>query len=132
MRLATRQVLLFLSKGMNRGTWKDLEELVRTWAIDRGEIFIYAGPIYDGGTTKTIGKNKVAVPSRLYKIVYDPGRRDAIAFIMPNEALRTEDLPLYIVTVRDVEVRTGLNFLSSFEKELQDSIETTRAAGLWQ
>lgn len=41
-------------------------------------------------------------------------------------------MPLYIVTVRDVEEKTGLDFLSSLEKKLQDSIETTRAAGLWQ
>jgi len=121
-----------VGKKMNQGIWKDLEERVRTWAIDRGELFIYTGPIYDGGTTKTIGKNKVAVPSHLYKIVYDPNKQEAIAFIMPNKALKTEDLPLYIVTIRDVEETTGLDFLSGLEKELQDSIETTRAAGLWQ
>ncbi len=81
---------------------------------------------------KTIGKNNVAVPSHLYKIVYDPGRQQAIAFIMPNEALVTEDMPLYIVSIRDIEEKTGLDFLSSFEKDLQDSIETNRADGLWQ
>jgi len=121
-----------VGKKMNQEIWKALEELVRAWAIDRGELFIYTGPIYDGATTKTIGKNKVAVPSRLYKIVYDPNKQEAIAFIMPNEALETEDLPLYIFTIRDVEESTGLDFLSSLDKELQDSIETTRAAGLWQ
>ena len=121
-----------VGKKMNQGIWKALEERVRTWAIDRGELFIFTGPIYDSETTKTIGKNKIAVPSRLYKIVYDPGRQEAIAFIMPNEALETEDLPLYVVTVRDVEEKTGLDFLSNLEKELQDSIETTRADGLWQ
>ncbi|NLT21798.1 MAG: DNA/RNA non-specific endonuclease, partial [Syntrophorhabdus sp.] len=66
------------------------------------------------------------------KIVYDPNKQEAIAFIMPNEALETEDLPLYIFTIRDVEESTGLDFLSSLGRELQDSIETTRAAGLWQ
>lgn len=121
-----------VGKEMNQGIWKDLEERSRTWAIERGEIFIFTGPIYDDGVSKTLGKNRVTVPSRLYKIVYDPGRQEAIAFIMPNEALKTEDLPLYIVTMREVEEKTGLDFLSSLEKELQDSIETVRADGLWQ
>ncbi len=103
----------------------DLEE-------SRGELYVYTGPIYEGRTTKTIGKNKVAVPSHLYEIVYDPNRQEAIAFIMPNEALRTEDMPLYIVSVRGVEDRTGLNFLSAFDRQLQDTIETTKAEGLWQ
>lgn len=121
-----------VGKGMNQGIWKNLEEYIRVWAIDSGELFIYTGPIYEGGVTKTIGKNNVAVPSHLYKIVYDPSRQQAIAFIMPNEALKAEDMPLYIVSIRDIEEKTGLDFLSGFEKDLQDSIETTRADGLWQ
>ena len=121
-----------VGKGMNQGIWKDLEELVRVWAIDKEELFIFTGPIYEGGVSKTIGKNKVAVPSHLYKIVYDPNRQEAIAFIMPNESLKTEDMPLYIVTIRDIEDKTGLDFFSSFEKELQDNIETKKASGLWQ
>ena len=121
-----------VGKGMNQGIWKDLEELVRVWAIDREELFVFTGPIYEGGVSKTIGKNKVAVPSHLYKIVYDPNRQEAIAFIMPNKALKTEDMLNYIATIRDIEEKTGLDFFSSFEKELQDVIETKRASGLWQ
>ena len=119
-------------KGMNQGIWKDLEELVRVWAIDREELFVFTGAIYEGGVSRTIGKNKVAVPSHLYKIVYDPNRQEAIAFIMPNKALKTEDMPNYIATIRDIEEKTGLDFFSNFEKELQDVIETKRASGLWQ
>ena len=121
-----------VGKGMNQGIWKDLEELVRVWAIDREELFVFTGPIYEGGVSKTIGKNKVAVPSHLYKIVYDPNRQEAIAFIMPNKALKTEDMLNYIATIRDIEEKTGLDFFSNFEKELQDVIETKRASGLWQ
>ncbi|OPY85925.1 MAG: Nuclease precursor [Syntrophorhabdus sp. PtaU1.Bin153] len=121
-----------VGKGMNRGIWKDLEALVRTWTIRRGELFIFTGPIYQGGVKKTIGKNRVAVPSHLYKIVYDPDRKEAIAFVMPNKALKTKDLPAYIVTIRDVESKTGLDFLTSFDKELQDTIETTKAEDLWR
>jgi len=54
-----------VGKKMNQGIWKALEERARTWAIDRGELFIYTGPIYDGGITKTIGKNKVGPFPRL-------------------------------------------------------------------
>ena len=118
--------------GMNRGIWKDLEEKVREWAVSRGQLYIYTGPIYEGGINKTIGKNKVAVPSHFYKIVYDPAQVEAIAFIMPNQKLKTADMPNYIVTIRDVEAKTKLNFLSKLKKKLQDMIETTRAEGLWE
>ncbi len=118
--------------GMNRGIWKDLEEKVREWAIQRGELYIYTGPIYEGGIAKTIGKNKVAVPTHFYKIVYDPAHVEAIAFIMLNQKLRTQDMATYIVTIRDVEAKTKLNFLSRLKKHIQDVIETARADGLWE
>ena len=120
-----------VGKGMNQGIWKDLEEYVRTWAIDRGAVFIFTGPIYEGGIKKAIGKNKVAVPSHVYKIVYDPYKAEAIAFIMPNEKLDTADMPKYIVTIREVEGKTGLDFLSNMDAQVQEVIENKKASGLW-
>ncbi|MDD5242445.1 MAG: DNA/RNA non-specific endonuclease [Syntrophorhabdaceae bacterium] len=117
---------------MNQIIWRILEENVRNWAIDRGELYIFTGPIYEGRTKKTIGKNKVAVPTHLYKIIYDPKKNEAIAFIMPNVKLNTEDMPTYIVTIREIEEKTGLDFLSELEKGLQDTIETAKAKDLWQ
>jgi len=121
-----------VGKGMNQGIWKILEENVRTWAIVRGDLYIFTGPIYDGEVQKTVGKNKVAVPTHLYKIIYDPNKKEAIAFIMPNKELNTKDMPNYIVAIRDVEGKTGLDFLSSLDKDQQDAIETTKADGLWK
>jgi endonuclease G len=121
-----------IGKGMNQGIWKTLEDNIRTWAIARGELYIFTGPIYDDGVKKTIGKNKVAVPTHLYKIIYDPNKEEAIAFIMPNKKLNTKDMPEYIVAIRDVEGKTGLDFLSSLDKEQQDIIETRKADGLWE
>jgi endonuclease G len=108
-----------------------LEEHIRKWAVDRDELYIFTGPIYEGGVKETIGKNKVAVPTHLYKIVYDPNKAEAIAFIMPNEKLDTKDMPKYIVTIRDIEKKTGLDFLSELNKQVQDTIETKKATGLW-
>jgi len=120
-----------VGKDMNRGIWKNLEEYIRDWAIDRGELYIFTGPVYEGGVKETIGKNKVAVPTHLYKIVYDPHKAEAIAFIMPNEKLDTKDMPKYIVTIRDIEKKTGLDFLSKLDKHVQDIIENKKARGLW-
>ena len=119
---------------MNRGIWKALESRVRKWALARGELYIYTGPIYDnaGGLVMMIGLNQVAVPTHLYKIAYDPERKEAIAFIMPNEELETELMPIYIVSIDAVEEKTGLDFLSALSKEEQDVIESKKSDGLWQ
>ncbi len=120
-----------VGKGMNQGIWKNLEEYIRGWAIDRNELYVFTGPIYEDGVKETIGNNKVAVPTHLYKIVYDPNKAEAIAFIMPNEKLETKNMPNYIVTIREVESKTGLDFLSNINKQDQDIIETNKAQGLW-
>jgi endonuclease G len=120
-----------VGKGMNQGIWKVLEDKVRNWAITRGELYIFTGPIYEGGIKNVIGENRVAVPSHLYKIAYDPHRTEAIAFIMPNGKLNTKDLPMFIKTIRAVEEKTGLDFLSTLDKQVQDLIET-KESRLWQ
>jgi endonuclease G len=122
-----------VGKGMNQGIWRILEDKVRDWAISRGEIYIYTGPIYDGKEElKVIGKNKVAVPSALFKVVFSPEDQKVIAFIMPNRSLNTKDMPKYIVSVREVENETGLDFFATLSKEIQDSFESEKAPVLWE
>lgn len=120
-----------VGKDMNRGIWKELEEHIRTWAMNRTSIYVFTGPIYNGVVNKTIGKNKVTVPTQLYKVVYDPQKNEAISFIMPNEEIKDKDMLKYVVTVREVEEKTGLNFLSNIEQTMQDEIETKVANKLW-
>lgn len=117
--------------GFNRGIWKDLEEDIRNWAKERGELYIYTGPIYEGDI-KRIGKDKVGVPAYFYKIVYDPIRVEAIVFILPNEKLKASDLPKYIATVQDVEQKTKLKFFSELNSRIHNIIESEKADALWQ
>ncbi len=119
-------------EGMNRGIWAELEKKVRQWVEKRGELYIYSGPIYRDGDVKTIGRNKVAVPDALFKVVLDPARHEAIAVIMPNRRLDTRDMPKYLVPVREVERLTGLEFFSTLPQEEQDRIEVPKPEDLWQ
>jgi len=120
-----------VGKKMNQGIWAALEEKVRNWAIERGEIFIYTGPIYnDDIASITIGANKVGVPDKLYKVIYDPQEQEAIAFVMPNAPLETKDMPKYIVSVREIEAETGLNFFPVLSRKQQNKIEKTKATDI--
>jgi endonuclease G, mitochondrial len=116
---------------MNQKIWKNLEEKIRQWAIDRGELYIYTGPIYAQEELDTIGDNQVCIPTHIYKIVFDPQKVEAIAFIMPNVPLDPSDMANYIVTIRDVEEQTGLDFLKRLRRSVVDVVENERAVGLW-
>lgn len=106
--------------GFNRGIWATLEQKIRDWAVERGELYVITGPVYDPVPEGTIGSNKVSVPSHFYKIAFDPVRVEAVAYLLPHKKLRNNDLPNFITTVDAIEQKTGFDFLSA----LSDSVET--------
>jgi endonuclease G len=101
---------------MNRGIWKLLETDVRLWAVRHGEVMVYTGPIYKA-PVKTIGTDKVAVPTSLFKIIYDAKTDESIAFILPNEAIDAKELPNYVTSIKEIEAQTGLHFLTALPEE---------------
>lgn len=113
--------------GLNRGRWKELEELVREWAQRDSALLIACGPIVSK-TPKTIGRHRVAVPSRYFKVVAAPyaSRPRGIAFLFDNNdeqpSLRALALP-----IDSVEKLTGIDFFYN----LPDSIETPMESNLW-
>ena len=120
------------SINVNRGIWSHLEEKVRKWAMERGELYVYTGPIYLGKSWKTIGQNKVAVPNFIFKIVFDPQEMEACAFIIPNKTLEHHVIYRYLVSIREVEEKTHLNFLSELDSKTQDKIEKVKPEKMWQ
>ena len=115
----------------NRGIWKELEEQVRQFAVDEGEIYVVTGPILPNEKTITIGSNRVTVPSHFYKVVFDlsPPQK-MIGFIMPNNGSKA-DLRTFAVTVDAVEEATGLDFFSFVPKEIQEKLESTITVNAW-
>ena len=116
----------------NRGIWADLEAAVRTMAYDNDEIYVVTGPVLTDGPYETIGKNKVSVPKRYYKVVLDYKDPDikAIGFVLPNEG-STEPLASFAMSVRDVEEITGINFFPRLPDDQEDLIETEYDVSKW-
>lgn len=117
--------------GMNRGIWSDIESTIRQWVARRGELFIYTGPIFESTSPPKIGPNQVAVPTHFYKIVFDPVRVETIAFVVPNSPHPNRKIEEFITSVRDIEQRTGLDFLNRISPAVQSLIEEAVASALW-
>ena len=116
----------------NRGIWKDLEALVRYFAITERKIVVVTGPILPKEKTVTIGANKVTVPTHYYKVIFDltPPRK-MIGFILPNEG-SARPLEDFAVTVDVVEKATGLDFFSALPKAVQERLESTISVSAWE
>ena len=112
----------------NRGIWKNLESLVRSWGIN-SSIYIVTGPVLNDCST-TIGSNHVCVPEYYYKIIYNPSKQKMIAFVMLNEKGEFE-LSHYATSVDDVEKITGIDFFPGLENKLERRLESELDKGYW-
>lgn len=114
------------NRKLNRDDWGDLEESCRKWAEKYGTIHIACGPIYDTKSPKRIGKNRVAVPDRFFKVVLIYNRKNpmAMGFLFDNKA-HHQNLKNYMVTVDKVEEETGLDFFPKVPDSIEERIEST-------
>ena len=121
--------------GLNRLIWKDLEEKVRDWAIENDSLYIVVGAIYSS-RPKRIGKDKVAVPKELYKIVADISAKDgykAIAFIIANKNYsKNADFMDYAVSIDSLENLTGIDFFANYKNKNVEQIESSVNKNLWK
>jgi endonuclease G, mitochondrial len=115
----------------NQGIWNDLEQLIRRWAGRRGTLVIVTGPVLKSGL-ETIGRrNEVAVPEQYYKIVYDPATEQAIAFLMNNEGMFDRLLKEFVVSIDEVERKTGIDFFEKLPDNLEQKIEQQSNVDGW-
>ncbi|MEZ0540065.1 DNA/RNA non-specific endonuclease [Fibrella arboris] len=111
----------------NRGIWKSLEEMVRTWALRDGGLYVVTGPVLRNNLP-TIGRtNEVAVPDSFYKVILycrkgaSPEIR-MIGFLLKNEP-SDEPLSSFVVPVSTIERATGLDFFDKMPDDLEQRLK---------
>jgi endonuclease G len=107
--------------GFNRGIWQSLERLVRRLVLQRGPAFIITAPILNNGLTRL--KKNISIPQEFYKIVYWPKKREAIAFLIPNESQSGQSPRDFQVSVDQIENLTSLDFFWHLEDGEEDILE---------
>ncbi|WP_027994814.1 DNA/RNA non-specific endonuclease [Simplicispira psychrophila] len=70
----------------NSGPWAKIENDTRQYALRaQGEVYVITGPVFAPGSP-AIGSGQVAVPTHLFKLVYDPSTHKAWAHWQANSA----------------------------------------------
>ena len=88
----------------NRYHWSKLEEATRRLAL-RAPLYVVTGVVFQGNQIGFL-KGRVAVPTAFYKLVYDPQRQAASAWLMPN----TATAPAQVLTVAQLEAITQVDY----------------------
>ena len=96
----------------NGGPWAKIEEDTRRYVMRaQGDVYVITGPVFESNPPR-IGQG-VAVPSHLFKLVYDPATGKSWAHWQENSPSATVGRP---ISLEDVERRTGLKLLPSVAK----------------
>ena len=117
---------------LNAGLWKEMEMRIATSYPGRfGEVWVVAGPVFGARPARL--SNGTAVPEAFYMIVIDEsaGRVRAQAFLFPQETAAGGKLERFLVSIDDVERRTGLDFVAELEDGAEAMLEAKRAQGVW-
>lgn len=116
----------------NAGVWNDLEKQIRYWVKKNGDLYIVTGGMLTD-TLGSIGHEAVSVPKYFYKIILDndPHNPRMLAFMIPNT--KTDSPPQeFIVSVDDIEKRTGIDFFPALEDALENRLEASVSKAGWK
>lgn len=115
--------------GVNGGKWAQLEEAVHHLASTRGTVWVFSGPVFAGqAPIKTIGPDKVAVPTHTYKVVlcvHPNGDKEMFGFVLPDIDKPSDTINGYTFSVNQVERLTGLDFFGALPADEQNRLERT-------
>jgi len=123
---------------LNRRTWQRLESLAANeFSRAHGPYWVVTGPIFGKNPAYLSSTSaRIAIPEAFYQVLIDtsetPGQPPkTLAFIVPQTVKGQEDLRSFVVTVREVENRTGLNFFQNLDDDTENRIETTVDKTAW-
>jgi len=117
---------------LNAGVWKGMEMKIATSYPGRfGEVWVLAGPVFGARFARL--PNGTAIPEAFFMIVIDEsdGRIRTEAFLFPQETPGGAGLDRFLVSIDEIERRTGLDFLPELEDAAESAVESKRAQGVW-
>ncbi|MDR2862427.1 MAG: DNA/RNA non-specific endonuclease [Puniceicoccales bacterium] len=121
--------------GLNGAFWSAMERRVMDRYTRRyGDVWVICGPVYEGTKAKHSLKTGVAVPDAFFLIIAEKseGGIRAEAFLVPHRDIKTTaDPSQFLVSIRDIERRTGLDFFPALPGDVQNALETKPARRAW-
>lgn len=126
---------------LNRELWQRLEQSAMDHFLPlKQELWVITGPVFNHPPlrpeARRLPSGFIEIPDAFYKIFIAPaqGQRPlrVLAFLMPQDVRGNEPLDHYLVSIRDIETATGLNFLAALPEDVQEQLETSIQPAPWQ
>ena len=101
----------------NRILWEGIESAVRGLAKRDGDLYVITGPLFEGANLDVL-RGRVYVPTKLFKLVYDPRRGAAAAYLAPNAS----GMAYQVVSVAQLSAMAGVDFLPGVSARIKETM----------
>ncbi|KFL34805.1 MULTISPECIES: DNA/RNA non-specific endonuclease [unclassified Sulfurospirillum] len=112
---------------LNQKLWQQLEAMeLDTFAPKFKTLWVYTGPLFDQKVTRLKSSYCVEIPDAFYKIyvgIKESGEIKSLALIVPQNAKANDRLEKYVVSIDEVERRSGFDFLHELDDTLENTLE---------
>ena len=89
----------------NRHLWEGIESGTRNFAIKNGKVYVITGPLFVGSTIRFLN-NRVAIPTQIFKLLYDPVNNTGGVYVVDN----TDTQRIGWKSISDFEQSSGYRF----------------------
>ena len=101
----------------NRILWEGIESAVRGLAKRDGDIYVITGPLFEGANLDVL-RGRVYVPTKLFKLVYDPRRQAAAAYLVSN----APGMAYQVISVAQLTTMAGVDFLPGVSARIKEAV----------
>lgn len=111
---------------LNQGPWHNLELKTRSWIKRGNTAFIITGPLYERAMPQLPNADEPhQVPSGYWKIIFSEknNQRLVLGFIFDQETPRDFDFSKGLVSINEIENRSGLDFFWLLNQEEEEELE---------
>ena len=121
------------SPALNRGVWRDVEHRIADlWTARYGEIWVIVGCI-SPNRGETLSGSDVDVPESYYQVIIAQEGMDVrvLALLFDQSVDWKTWAARHIVTIDELEQKTGLDFLPELPSFIQEPLEADLPNRLW-
>lgn len=119
---------------LNQALWQRLEEVeVDHFARHFGELWVTTGPLFDAD--RSFLPSGVEIPDAFYRVILNVGgdsQPRVLAFIVPQTVRGTEPLTQFVVTVDEIEQRSGFDLFAALPDVLEERLESSLPDRHWR
>lgn len=118
--------------GFNAKVWANMEAQLRTWNRDsfRDTLYVCKGGTIDNPShiLKTIGKGLI-VPKYFYMAILCKNQSGykALGFWIEHKASADKELGKYVVSIKELEAKTGIDFFCNLPDDIERTVESLPA-----